>query len=77
MICYFAGITTNADYKIVGQNKNVVLKADLNQEEFQDRQIKHLIGGNLLSIEESIDRALAEMDIPLPARILAVQDGRD
>ena len=69
VICYFAGITTNADYKIVGQNKNVVLKADLNQEEFQDRQIKHLIGGNLLSIEESIDRALAEMDIPLPARI--------
>ena len=69
VICYFAGITTNADYKVVGRNKNVVFKADLNQEKFQDKLLKCLKDGNLLSIEGATDKALAEMGIPLPARI--------
>ncbi len=69
VICYFAGITTNADYKIVGRNRNVVFKADLNQEKFQDKLLKRLKDGILLSMEEATDKALTEMGIPLPARI--------
>ena len=52
VICYFAGITTNADYK--GKEQNAILKAELNQKKFHENLLRHLKTSDFL-IEETAD----------------------
>lgn len=66
VICYFIGITTNSDYK--GKRQDAILKAELDQKKFHENLLKHLKTSDS-SIEETVDKVLAELDIPLPARI--------
>ncbi|WP_456408636.1 type III-B CRISPR module RAMP protein Cmr1 [Caldithrix abyssi] len=62
VICYFAGITNESDYE------NGKLKANLNIENFNNAILGKIKKGSANNFH-LIDTALAESDIPLPARI--------
>jgi len=82
VICYFSGITKNKDYETTKdkneKKKKTILKANLNQKEFQEKLIKTLNGKTTANkqMEEIImgkiiNEVLTDMKIPLPARIFS------
>jgi len=70
VICYLSGITKPDDYSSRSKEGNIILKANLEQKEFQDK-LKTLMKEteSNLSMEELIGKLLQEMKIPLPARV--------